>query len=260
VILHKLRRAMVNPKRTPLTGAVEVDECFVGGLDRELRGGRQHGTKALVVVAVQVRAAGSGRVRMQVVQDASTATLTGFVREVVEAGALVQTDGWNSYRRLSKLGYDHRPRTQRPGRVAAHDLDQVYLDEYVLRCNRRRTPIALPQPARTRRPAAPNDVPPGLRRRAPRTAPPCSTLNPRRHRASGAKRISMTSVRQSCVSASSYPRTWTSTASSNLCPLDRFGSSDDFAESGVGDVPVSPSDVAADHAGLGGVVWVVGAV
>jgi transposase-like protein len=64
MMLQKLRRAMVNPERTPLTECVEVDECFVGGLDRELRGGRQHGTKALVVVAVEVRGAGSGRVRM----------------------------------------------------------------------------------------------------------------------------------------------------------------------------------------------------
>ena len=63
MMLQKLRRAMVNPERQPLTGTVEVDECFVGGLDRELRGGRQHGTKALVVVAVEVRGAGSGRVR-----------------------------------------------------------------------------------------------------------------------------------------------------------------------------------------------------
>jgi transposase-like protein len=171
MMLQKLRRAMVNPERTPLTECVEVDECFVGGLDRELRGGRQHGTKALVVVAVEVRGAGSGRVRMQVVEDASTATLTGFVCDVVEPGAVVHTDGWNSYRRLAKLGYDHRPRTQRPGRVAADDLDdilprvhrvisnlktwlqgthrgvskehlQVYLDEYVFRFNRRRTPMA----------------------------------------------------------------------------------------------------------------------
>lgn len=118
---------MVNPERTPLTECVEVDECFVGGLDRELRGGRQDGTKALVVVAVEVRGAGSGRVRMQIVENASTATLTGFVIEAVEAGAVVHTDGWNSYRRLAKLGYDHRPRTQRPGRVAADDLDEILL-------------------------------------------------------------------------------------------------------------------------------------
>lgn len=171
MMLQKLRRAMVNPERTLLTEAVEVDECFVGGLDRSLRGGRQHGTKALVVVAVEVRGAGSGRVRMQVVEDASTATLTGFVREVVQSGAVVHTDGWNSYRRLAKFDCEHRPRTQRPGRVAADDLDQilprvhrvisnlktwlqgthrgvskehlqVYLDEYVFRFNRRRTPMA----------------------------------------------------------------------------------------------------------------------
>jgi hypothetical protein len=115
MMLQKLRRAMVNPERTSLTECVEVDECFVGGLDRELRGGRQHGTKALVVVAVEVRGAGSGRVRMQVVEDASTATLTGFVRGVVEPGAIVHTDGWTSYRRLAKLGYEPVPERSGPG-------------------------------------------------------------------------------------------------------------------------------------------------
>ena len=108
---------------------------------------------------------------MQVVKDASTATLCGFVTDVVAPGGMVHTDGWNAYRRLSNLGYEHRPRTQRPGRVAADDLDeilprvhrvisnlktwlqgthrgvskehlQVYLDEYVFRFNRRRTPMA----------------------------------------------------------------------------------------------------------------------
>ena len=30
-----------------------------------------------------------------------------------------------AYRRLSHLGYDHRPRTQRPGRVAVNDPDEI---------------------------------------------------------------------------------------------------------------------------------------
>src|SRR5712692_5699885 len=48
--LHKLRRAMVRPGRDRLTGAVEVDETFVGGV--EPGGGRRHvGKKALVAVA-----------------------------------------------------------------------------------------------------------------------------------------------------------------------------------------------------------------
>lgn len=33
---------MVNPECEPLTGAVEVDECFVGGHMAELRDGHQH--------------------------------------------------------------------------------------------------------------------------------------------------------------------------------------------------------------------------
>ncbi len=154
-----------------MTGPVEVDECFVGGLEHGLRGGRQRGTKALVVVAVEIRDAGSGRLRMQVINDASADTLCGFVQDAVAPGASIHTDGWPSYRRLTKLGYQHHPRTQRPGRIAVEDLDdilprvhraisnlkswlqgthkgvsaehlQVYLDEFVFRFNRRRTPMA----------------------------------------------------------------------------------------------------------------------
>src|ERR1017187_3701485 len=36
--LHKLRRAMVRPGRDRLTGRVEVDETFVGGLEEGVRG------------------------------------------------------------------------------------------------------------------------------------------------------------------------------------------------------------------------------
>jgi hypothetical protein len=34
--LHKLRRAMVRPGRDLLTGRVEVDECYLGGLEEGL--------------------------------------------------------------------------------------------------------------------------------------------------------------------------------------------------------------------------------
>ena len=45
--LHKLRRAMVRPGRDCLTGWVEVDETYVGGVHPGRRG-RQTETKALV--------------------------------------------------------------------------------------------------------------------------------------------------------------------------------------------------------------------
>jgi transposase-like protein len=171
MLLHKLRRAMVNPEREPLTGAVEVDECFVGGHEAGLRGGRARGEKALVAVGVEVRGAGSGRARMAVIDDASAATLTGFVRAHIAAGASVHTDAWQGYRPLARLGYDHQPRSQRAARALGENPDdilprvhrvisnlkswlqgthrgvsgehlQVYLDEYVFRFNRRRTPMA----------------------------------------------------------------------------------------------------------------------
>jgi hypothetical protein len=43
------------------------------------------------------------------------------VQDVVEPALSSTPTVGNSYRRLSKLDYDHRPRTQRPGRVAADD-------------------------------------------------------------------------------------------------------------------------------------------
>ena len=168
MILHKLRRAMVAPEREPLRGEVEVDEGFLGGRDTDLCGGRQRDGKPLVGVAVEVRGTGSGRLRLQLLPDASSASLTGFVSSTVAAGAIVHTDGWQGYSGLHAAGFDHQPRKQRaryPDRqfllprahraisnlktwlqgthhgVSPKHLP-VYLDEFVFRHNRRRTPLA----------------------------------------------------------------------------------------------------------------------
>jgi hypothetical protein len=71
MMLHKLRRAMVNASPEPLHGEVEVDETWVGGEQAGLRGSRQlKGRRAaLVLVAVEKRGKGSGRVRMKVIPD-----------------------------------------------------------------------------------------------------------------------------------------------------------------------------------------------
>jgi hypothetical protein len=68
LILHKLRRAMVAPERDPLTGPVEVDEFYVGGVEEGRRGGRKSdSSKAIVAAAVEPRGTGSGRLRLSVV-------------------------------------------------------------------------------------------------------------------------------------------------------------------------------------------------
>jgi hypothetical protein len=87
-VLHKLRRAMVNPTREPLKDKVEVDETYLGGHEAGLRGGRQLLDKALIVGAVEVRGRAAGRVRLQVVGDASARSLAGFVKRAVAPGTL----------------------------------------------------------------------------------------------------------------------------------------------------------------------------
>jgi transposase-like protein len=167
LMLHKLRRAMVAPEREALSGEVEVDEAFVGGRDSQRRGGRQRDANAaLVGVAVELGGRGAGRLRLQVLPDASQATLGPWVSKTVKAGAIVHTDGWDGYGKLRALGFDHRPRCKRdtpPEQLLVHahravsnlktwlhgthrgvapDHLQVYLDEFVFRHNRRRTPMA----------------------------------------------------------------------------------------------------------------------
>lgn len=170
LMLQKLRRAMVAPQREPLKREVEVDEFFVGGVEEGTHGARQRGEKALCAAAVEVRGQGSGRLRLQVIDDASATALGGFVEANVTAGALVHTDGWNGYAGLRGLGFDHRPRSQRALKAAGSDEQllprvhravsnlkswlqgthrgvsrehlPVYLQEFVFRFNRRGSPMA----------------------------------------------------------------------------------------------------------------------
>lgn len=161
--LHKLRRAMIRPGRDRLSEKVEVDETLVGGV--EPGGGRRHvGKKALVVIAAEVRGRAIGRIRMRRVADSSAASLLPFVQEAVGPGAVVITDGLQSYRGLPALGYLHDrrvllgsgesaeavlPRVHRvasllkrwllgthQGAVSREHLD-YYLDEFTFRFNRR---------------------------------------------------------------------------------------------------------------------------
>jgi transposase-like protein len=161
--LHKLRRAMVRPGRDRLSGEVEVDETFVGGV--EPGGGRRHiGKKALVVIAAEVRGKGLGRIRMRRVPDGSEESLLPFVKQAVAPGGTVVTDGLQTYRSLPQWGYVHDRRIilgsgelatallpgvhrvasllkrwllgTHQGAVSREHLDD-YLDEFTFRFNRR---------------------------------------------------------------------------------------------------------------------------
>jgi transposase-like protein len=173
MMLHKLRRAMVNAAREPLHGEVEVDDAWIGGQQSGLRGsGQLKGRRAaLVLVAVERRGKAAGRVRMAVIPDFRKVTMAKILVQNVAPGSTIFTDGLKTFVGLEKVGFQHIPRPQTPetelrkGKKSVVPLAdraignlqqwligtyhgvsraqlQVYLDEFVFRHNRRKTPMA----------------------------------------------------------------------------------------------------------------------
>ena len=106
VWLHKLRRAMVRPDRDQLSGVVQVDESYVGGVEAGVRG-RETIKKAIVAIAAEVDGRKIGRIRLRWVPDLSAPVLRGFVKDSIAPASTVHTDGWPSYQGLAKLGFRH---------------------------------------------------------------------------------------------------------------------------------------------------------
>lgn len=161
--MHKLRRAMVRPDRDQLSGVVEVDETFVGGVTAGRPGASSD--KVPVMVAVE-KVAGSrklGRIRLEVTDRPGTLELVNFAQRTVLPGSTIRTDGARMMRKLGALGYTHEyatgynapdPTEVLPGvhltasllkrwltgtlhfAVAEHQLG-YYLDEFTFRFNRR---------------------------------------------------------------------------------------------------------------------------
>ncbi|MCH8335806.1 MAG: IS1595 family transposase [Proteobacteria bacterium] len=114
-MLHRLRRAMIRPGRERLSGVVEVDESVIGRSppnrtsDTEQKQRLVEKVKALqsiVVIAVEVKEPkGFGRIRLRRVSDTSAASVLPFVKDSIEPGSLVRTDGSWAYHKLTKHGY-----------------------------------------------------------------------------------------------------------------------------------------------------------
>lgn len=162
-LLQNIRKGMVRVGRDKLSGIVEIDEVFVGGVHKGKRGRASVG-KALVLVAVEDRGKkGYGRIQMTVIKDVKSETLIPAILEMVETKSSVRTDGLPSYNSLTKYGFTHittPKQSLEPGedptplvhRIASllkrwllgthqggvHIKNlQPYLDEYVFRFNRR---------------------------------------------------------------------------------------------------------------------------
>jgi len=162
--LHKLRSVMDQLGREKLTGAVEMDETYLGGEDPADKKGRSvAGKKTPVIAAVEDRGESCGRLRIEFSGGVTGEDLAAFAERNIEKGATVRTDGLSSYGALEKAGYVRDKNVVGDGKNAPRVLPKVhrvfsllrrwllgtlhgsasvthlkrYLDEYVFRFNRR---------------------------------------------------------------------------------------------------------------------------
>jgi transposase-like protein len=77
----------------------------------------------LIVIAAQENGKGIGRIRLARIPDASAQSLRGFIRQAIEPGSRLHTDGWQGYAGLESPGYGHEVTVIRGrGKAAATEL------------------------------------------------------------------------------------------------------------------------------------------
>jgi transposase-like protein len=106
-LLRIIRSGMVRSGRERLNGLVEVDEVFIGGVKPGKRGRGALG-KVLGLVAVEDKGkAGFGRIRIEVISDATAVSLRQAIKQMVEPGSTIRTDEWKGYTPTALHGYQH---------------------------------------------------------------------------------------------------------------------------------------------------------
>ena len=96
-LLSKLRSCTVLAGRSQLTGDVEVDEAFLGGVNN----------KQIIGVAAEKRGQGTGRIRLKRLKNREAPEIQGFILEAVATGSKIISDEHKSYITIIEQGYTH---------------------------------------------------------------------------------------------------------------------------------------------------------
>jgi transposase len=115
-IANLIRNELMTQDGEPLSGEVEVDETYIGGRRRGVRGRpKANDPKKTAVLGMAQR---SGRVAAVAVRNARAKSLMPHVRKRVLPSSVVYTDELRSYDTLKRSGYQHR---------RIHHAEQVYV-------------------------------------------------------------------------------------------------------------------------------------
>lgn len=134
LMCHKLRNALFERHGFELANFIEADETFYGGYrEKGARGRSTNPKKAMLVLAVEkvlatkgTRQWIAGNARIEVIDNADAATLTGFMRRHVQPKTRIITDGWRGYNGLAASGYQHHG-VVASGPAAAEHLPLVHV-------------------------------------------------------------------------------------------------------------------------------------
>src|SRR5258707_15045185 len=110
MLAAKLRRAMVNPEREPLSGVVEADETIIPFRTKNdpvvVPAGRSGVGKMLVAGAVEIDGGKPRRARLKVIAGFGKQELQAFVLGACAPQTQLVTDDWPSYHNLPGVRHD----------------------------------------------------------------------------------------------------------------------------------------------------------
>jgi transposase-like protein len=126
---HELRKLMASADTPgPLGGHVEVDETYVGGRQKRIKGKSGRGTQNKTIVLGIVER--GGNVRAGVVPDITTESLEGAIVANVQPGARITTDELTSYKYLKRAGFDHQTVKHSLGEYVRGDVHTNSIEGY----------------------------------------------------------------------------------------------------------------------------------
>jgi len=99
-VLMAARAKAENPG--PMSGHIEIDETYVGSRHK---GKRDRGAEGKTIVFGMLKR--TGAIKARIVPDVKRKTLRPLIAANVEAGSVISSDEFISYKKLAEMGYTH---------------------------------------------------------------------------------------------------------------------------------------------------------